>query len=388
MKWRALIVSVWVAGGFCFSEPIGATLPPFIDVHLFEAYPEIRAVSLQGPFRVIAPIQKTFSGKCYSLIAQNGQVRLRSAPGHPDILHASRITLEALSPAGISLQVASLTPRRYVGTLTLQADRRGMLRIINRMPTRTYVATVIGSETPTGWPLEALKAQAVLTQTRLAAAQSSPHQRGWVGDSTQQEVYLGSAYLRPETRQAADAVWGERLTYNDSPIFPFYHASCAGHTSDGTLLRPSPNAPAQPLPWLTGVRCPYCKMAKTTPFSKPTETRIPAAAFRKAFPSGIPTIRKTDPAGRALLLQFPDGQRETGYQFWIQLGQKLGWDKAPGMRYSISPLANGDVKIRSTGAGHGVGLCQWGAAEQAREGKSYRAILQFYFPKARLTAGK
>lgn len=34
------------------------------------------------------------------------------------------------------------------------------------------------------------------------------------------------------------------------------------------------------------------------------------------------------------------------------------------------------------GVGHGVGLCQTGAAEMAREGKSYRDILAFYFPRA------
>ena len=38
------------------------------------------------------------------------------------------------------------------------------------------------------------------------------------------------------------------------------------------------------------------------------------------------------------------------------------------------------------GFGHGVGLCQWGAKEQAEHGKDYRRILSFYFPGAEVVA--
>ena len=38
--------------------------------------------------------------------------------------------------------------------------------------------------------------------------------------------------------------------------------------------------------------------------------------------------------------------------------------------------------FKGRGVGHGVGLCQTGAAEMAREGKNYREILAFYYPGA------
>ena len=38
------------------------------------------------------------------------------------------------------------------------------------------------------------------------------------------------------------------------------------------------------------------------------------------------------------------------------------------------------VVFRGHGWGHGVGLCQIGAAVMAASGKSYREILQFYYP--------
>ncbi|MDE6324466.1 MAG: amidase, partial [Paramuribaculum sp.] len=40
--------------------------------------------------------------------------------------------------------------------------------------------------------------------------------------------------------------------------------------------------------------------------------------------------------------------------------------------------------ISGNGWGHGVGLCQIGAAVMAHEGYGYRDILRFYFPGARL----
>lgn len=71
--------------------------------------------------------------------------------------------------------------------------------------------------------------------------------------------------------------------------------------------------------------------------------------------------------------------RTTGYQFWLHLGQEFGWDKAPGTNFSLRE-ENGQVVIKSRGAGHGVGLCQWGAIGLAKQGRSYRAILSAYFP--------
>ncbi len=41
---------------------------------------------------------------------------------------------------------------------------------------------------------------------------------------------------------------------------------------------------------------------------------------------------------------------------------------------------------RGSGAGHGIGLCQNGAAGMASEGAGFRAILNYYFPNTRITA--
>lgn len=40
--------------------------------------------------------------------------------------------------------------------------------------------------------------------------------------------------------------------------------------------------------------------------------------------------------------------------------------------------------IRGRGLGHGVGMSQWGAQDRAKAGQSYRRILSFYYPGARI----
>jgi SpoIID/LytB domain protein len=42
--------------------------------------------------------------------------------------------------------------------------------------------------------------------------------------------------------------------------------------------------------------------------------------------------------------------------------------------------AAGAVVLNGVGRGHGVGLCQRGAAGMALDGKDFRAILAYYFP--------
>jgi stage II sporulation protein D len=56
----------------------------------------------------------------------------------------------------------------------------------------------------------------------------------------------------------------------------------------------------------------------------------------------------------------------------------------PGTRFEVTDLKNGKIEFSSSGAGHGVGLCQWGAAGMARSGVDYKKILEHYFPGSSL----
>lgn len=362
-----LIAITLLLGG---QHPVLAEVPRFVQVRLFEAHPKLTSVNLQGPFEMVYPLRRHFTARQYKISESGGGLQLTA--GKAKVIHARKIVLQSPVGKSIPIQAHQLKPRRYPGQLVFQSGTGQILEISNIVPAATYVAIVAGSETFPGWPMEALKAQTVLTQTGLERHGNN----AVIGDSTQHEVYLGSDYLSENTRKAVQATWGQRLTFQGQAIVPFYHASCAGHTSSGEFM--SDKAPA----YLTAVRCPYCGKAS---FSQPTRTIIQAGKLTGVFRDRWPVVIKKDLSGRPLLLQYGSGGRISGYDFWIRLGQRFGWDKAPGTRFSLAKLPNGNLQMTSTGAGHGLGLCQHGAAKMAKQGKTYREILRFYFPKTQLS---
>ena len=61
------------------------------------------------------------------------------------------------------------------------------------------------------------------------------------------------------------------------------------------------------------------------------------------------------------------------------MGRALGWNRIRSNWFEVAAQGDGFL-FHGRGSGHGVGLCQTGAAEMAREGRGYREILAQYFP--------
>jgi stage II sporulation protein D len=67
----------------------------------------------------------------------------------------------------------------------------------------------------------------------------------------------------------------------------------------------------------------------------------------------------------------------------FSVGRSLGWNKIRSDLYEVRS-ADDHVLFSGRGSGHGVGLCQGGAQEMGRQGKTYREILSFYYPGTQL----
>ena len=61
-----------------------------------------------------------------------------------------------------------------------------------------------------------------------------------------------------------------------------------------------------------------------------------------------------------------------------EAGWPAGWEAA---EYPFFPVA---CPIKGSPQGHGIGMCQRGAIELARQGKTFREILSYYFPATTL----
>jgi stage II sporulation protein D len=66
-----------------------------------------------------------------------------------------------------------------------------------------------------------------------------------------------------------------------------------------------------------------------------------------------------------------------------------GQDVLRSAAFTLSARSSGgrvtSLVAEGRGAGHGVGLCQWGAIGRARAGERYPRILAAYFPGTTLT---
>lgn len=359
-----------------------AALPRFVTVELFRAKSNIDRVIVAGPARIMAPRLATSFQPPYAIradgldiviepVARSGQsnhmVRLRP------FCRARSLTIASDGqPVFLSLGNAK---RGYLGELTFRSDGHQQLIVRNKVATRNYVYSVVGSESNPDFRPEALKAQSVLTQTMLARYKESDI----INDTTERQAYLGTDYARHSVSQAVDQTWSQILTHKQTPITVYFHATCAGGTSNGEQYF---GLQKGNYPYLSGTECKHCL---GSPFFKKKVAPIPKTILAKAFGTADPKVTARDKRDRPLTVQL--GNRTLkGFTFWTELGTKLGWDKVPGTRYSVQPAASGGstgtamIAITSSGGGHGVGLCQWGANGLAKLGKSYKEILEFYFP--------
>ena len=80
----------------------------------------------------------------------------------------------------------------------------------------------------------------------------------------------------------------------------------------------------------------------------------------------------------------PGGAAIGGDAFARALDAALGYGSVRSARFEISAGPDA-IRLDGQGLGHGVGLCQAGAAMRARQGASAEAILAHYFPAAHVS---
>lgn len=87
-----------------------------------------------------------------------------------------------------------------------------------------------------------------------------------------------------------------------------------------------------------------------------------------------PWVRTLDEQQAVNLIRQPGNEMAR-----LRLVRERGWQALPSNNYRISATASG-ATLEGAGSGHGVGLCQHGAAGMASEGHGLLSILRHYFP--------
>jgi len=145
-----------------------------------------------------------------------------------------------IHPKAASISVKERADRSYRGDMEMSAYH-DKLALINELPIEQYLYSVLGSELSSGWPAEALKAQAVAART-YALKQGNKYEIAQVSDTTLDQAYYGMQREFAGGIQAVDATKGEVLTYNNALIEPVFGSNAGGMTADPSEVWGNPVA--------------------------------------------------------------------------------------------------------------------------------------------------
>ncbi|WP_418791121.1 stage II sporulation protein D [Phosphitispora sp. TUW77] len=270
---------------------------------------------------------------------------------------------------------------------------------VMKLPVEEYLVGVVAAEMPAVFETEALKAQAIAARTyvvkRMYSFGAKPVDRHpdaeICTDPTHCQAWESSEELKSKwgklkyyvyinkIKEAVRDTRGVVITYNNKLIDPVYHSSCAGKGTEN-----SEDVWTNMVPYLRSVDC-YSEHKQTKfVYQKKFSIQNLAAKLRDLLsvtvvvPSqqrNMIEIINISPKGRlqeASLL----GQKITGAQLRTILGLSstlLEWD-----------IDGDNIMFTSTGKGHAVGMCQYGANGMALQGKSHEEIIYHYYTGVKL----
>ena len=284
--------------------------------------------------------------------------------------------VELFADGSFELQAAQQRPQLLIGKLHITAAHNELLLRLT-LPMERYVANVLNGETAPDEPLESLKAMAIVARTYATGNHAHKAEGFDLCDDTHCQVARW-ATPRPLVAQAVRETAGETLWYQRARAHVFFHQQCGGMTADARDVWPS--EATSNLPYLRPHRDIYCVKRNNSEWS--SEVR-PADLHAALAASGIqadgpPTITDRTAYGRARTITIGNTEIPAN-TFRIAVDRSLGWNIIKSDWYEIE--TRGDtIAFHGRGSGHGVGLCQIGAAEMASEGLDATAILNEYFP--------
>jgi stage II sporulation protein D len=139
----------------------------------------------------------------------------------------------------------------YRGRLEFRPTTFGV-NTINAVGLEDYVAGVVARESPSSWPLEALKAQAVAARTYAITTSKAGAGFDQYAD-TRSQVYGGVAAESIASNAAVAATRGQVVTYQGAPVVTYFFSTSGGRTENVE----NSFVGSDPKPWLKSVNDPY-----------------------------------------------------------------------------------------------------------------------------------
>ncbi|HBB66914.1 MAG: hypothetical protein A2X28_04835 [Elusimicrobia bacterium GWA2_56_46] len=380
------------------------------------------------------------SGKIYAAIPpdevwttayENGKVMLKNPKGvvygnfsgaillRPNNLKRGTIVFE--NTPGCQNPWFKYSDRQYRGMMEISPVTGRGLGVVNVVDMEVYLLGVVPSEVSSQWPYESLKAQAVLARTQaiIRRARGGTHKAdGYhMCDGQHCQAYKGVMTEANSTDRAVLETEGELLTYHARPAYTFYHSNCGGYIQasgevtgwgDSPYLTTHQDLPsdlAVPIDspwkfhqWITGsppANCNYPGMVRSSEFRWLRIIRHSDMEFRINRDYKIGTLLgltplKRSPSGNVNSIKITGSRKTVVIEREHLIRNILGFSSLKSTLFfmEVNRFKNGKIRnywLYGGGWGHGIGMCQSGAAGMAgKYGKTYREIIEFYFPGTKI----
>jgi len=247
-----------------------------------------------------------------------------------------QLTIRSVS--AFAVEVPNKLRRNYFGTLAIE-NIGGKLRCVVGIERELAVASIVAAESPPRATSNALAAQAVAARSFVLGARTN-HVGADFCDTTHcqflREPPVPGSGFATAVRRTKGLVLRYRGPVDDAPaiLAAMYSRSCGGRTRTLAEL----GLPSRGYPYYA-VDCAFCR--------------------------AHPELWQRD-------LAAPTSNSERGR---LDYNRIHGWSALPGHIDSTTALS-----INGRGIGHGLGLCQLGAADMAAHGAAFADILSHYYP--------
>ncbi len=386
----------------------------------------LKTSSLISSGRIIAETMKPAHGQIRLVSPSGRELSLQDAIR----LSGSLITLNQVD-VGNGYHWARQENRTYRGEMELRIDAAGKLVAINVLSLEEYLRGVLAAEMSANFPEEALKAQAVAARTYFLHNFGRQHRQDAfdVCDDVHCQAYTGISKESERITHAVNSSRGLVLTYNGTLCSTPFNAVCGGHGESAENVWDSDGAPylagefdleASELEtrsfdlakeenvrtWIASQPKVYCNSALmgnpdfaayTTGYFR-WEYKIPRLELEQLLiertghqiGSLVDIVpRKRGSSGRLMEVEIIGTQDSVVLRKELNIRRALSKTTLYSACFVVektgSPGALADgFTFRGAGWGHGVGMCQTGAAIMALQGKDFRKILQHYYRGTKL----
>ena len=301
--------------------------------------------------------------------------------------------------------------RSYRGDIEALPRPGDRFTLVNELNVEEYLYSVVPSEMPAYWPAEALQAQAVAARSYTLRRRPRFRHRGFdLLSSVTSAHYRGVSGEDPRSTEAVSSTTGQVLRAGGRIIDAVYSANSAGYTESSESVwggkTPLVGVSDPKLPELTDLRPPAAlydwilrrpdSYSNHPTYSSPSAYRWKLLVPREEIElqlrrrgEDIGTLRALLPEARGISGRV-ESVRLVGSDGETRITRDSVRSALGGLRSNLFVHSAGysstgrleQILFEGAGWGHGVGLCQSGAAGMAADGYDAGEILSHYYPRA------